>query len=505
MNATANRSAKLIKGMTGEWEIVIGMEVHAQILSQSKLFSGASTLFGADPNTQVSYVDAAMPGMLPVINRKCVEQAVRTGLGLKAQINLVSVFDRKNYFYPDLPSGYQISQYKNPIVGEGEVFIDLKDNETVRVGIERLHMEQDAGKMLHDQHPDHSYVDLNRSGVALMEIVTKPHMRSSEEAAAFLRKLRAIVRYLGTCDGNMDEGSMRADVNVSVCRAGGYEKFRATGDFRHLGTRCEIKNVNSMRFIAQAVEYEARRQVDLIEDGGTVKQETRLFDSRAGETRPMRSKEEAHDYRYFPDPDLMPLVLDAAWVKEIQASLPELPDEKKARLIKAGLSPYDASVLVAEKENADYFEEMVAAGAEPKAAANWLNNEYFGRLNKAGLAISDGPVSARANAAIIEMVANNTISGKIAKDLLDIVWSEGGDPRVIVESRGLKQVTDTSAIEKAIDAVIAANPDKVEEVKAKPKMASWFVGQVMKATGGKANPGVVNALLKTRLGLPEEG
>ncbi len=505
MSATANRSAKLIKGMTGEWEIVIGMEVHAQILSQSKLFSGASTSFGADPNTQVSYVDAAMPGMLPVINRKCVEQAVRTGLGLKAQINLVSVFDRKNYFYPDLPSGYQISQYKNPIVGEGEVFIDLKDNETVRVGIERLHMEQDAGKMLHDQHPDHSYVDLNRSGVALMEIVTKPHMRSSEEAAAFLRKLRAIVRYLGTCDGNMDEGSMRADVNVSVCRAGGYEKFRATGDFKHLGTRCEIKNVNSMRFIAQAVEFEARRQVDLIEDGGTVKQETRLFDSRAGETRSMRSKEEAHDYRYFPDPDLMPLVLDEAWVKEIQASLPELPDEKKARLIKAGLSPYDASVLVAEKENADYFEEMVAAGAEPKAAANWLNNEYFGRLNKAGLAISDGPVSARANAAIIEMVANNTISGKIAKDLLDIVWSEGGDPRVIVESRGLKQVTDTSAIEKAIDAVIAANPDKVEEVKAKPKMASWFVGQVMKATGGKANPGVVNALLKTRLGLPEEG
>ena len=310
MNATANRSAKLIKGMTGEWEIVIGMEVHAQILSQSKLFSGASTSFGADPNTQVSYVDAAMPGMLPVINRKCVEQAVRTGLGLKAQINLVSVFDRKNYFYPDLPSGYQISQYKNPIVGEGEVFIDLKDNETVRVGIERLHMEQDAGKMLHDQHPDHSYVDLNRSGVALMEIVTKPHMRSSEEAAAFLRKLRAIVRYLGTCDGNMDEGSMRADVYVSVCRAGGYEKFRATGDFRHLGTRCEIKNVNSMRFIAQAVEFEARRQVDLIEDGGTVKQETRLFDSRAGETRSMRSKEEAHDYRYFPDPDLMPLVLD---------------------------------------------------------------------------------------------------------------------------------------------------------------------------------------------------
>ncbi|HEY2883797.1 MAG TPA: Asp-tRNA(Asn)/Glu-tRNA(Gln) amidotransferase subunit GatB [Rhizomicrobium sp.] len=488
----SERSAKLIKGTTGDWEIVIGMEVHAQILSQSKLFSGASTAFGGDPNTQVSFVDAAMPGMLPVINRTCVEQAVRTGLGLKAKINLTSVFDRKNYFYPDLPAGYQISQYKNPIVGEGEVTIDLKDGETVRVGIERLHMEQDAAKSLHDQHPDHSYVDLNRSGVALMEIVTKPDMRSSEEAAAFLRKLRAIVRYLGTCDGNMDEGSMRADVNVSVRKPGG-----------PLGTRCEIKNVNSMKFIAQAVEFEARRQVDLIEDGGAVNQETRLFDSRAGETRPMRSKEEAHDYRYFPDPDLLPLVLDEAWVREIEKSLPELPDEKKARLIKLGLSPYDASVLVAEKESVDYFEAMLGAGAEPKAAANWLNNEYFGRLNKAGLAIADGPVSAAANAAIIAMVSANVISGKIAKDVLDIVWNEGGDPKAIVESRGLKQVSDTSAIEKAIDAVIAANPDKVEEVKAKPKLASWFVGQVMKETGGKANPGVVNQLLKVRLGLPE--
>jgi len=490
----SERSAKLIKGTTGDWEIVIGMEVHAQILSESKLFSGAPTAFGADPNSQVSYVDAGMPGMLPVINRKCVEQAVSTGLGLKAKINLTSVFDRKNYFYPDLPPGYQISQYKNPIVGEGEVLIDLKDGETARVGIERLHMEQDAGKLLHDQHPDHSYVDLNRAGVALMEIVTKPDMRSSEEAAAFLRKLRAIVRYLGTCDGNMDEGSMRADVNVSVRKPGG-----------PLGTRCEIKNVNSMRFIAQAVEYEARRQVDLIEDGGTVKQETRLFDARAGETRHMRFKEDEDDYRYFPDPDLMPLVLEEAWVREIEASLPELPDAKKARFIKAGLSAYDASVLVAEKESAEYFEAMLAAGAEPKAAANWLNNEYFGRLNKAGLAIADGPVAPEANAAIIAMVATNVISGKIAKDVLDIVWSEGGDPRVIVERRGLKQVSDTSAIEKAIDAVIAANPDKVEDVKAKPKMASWFVGQVMKATGGKANPGVVNALLKARLGLPEEG
>ncbi|HWA90771.1 MAG TPA: Asp-tRNA(Asn)/Glu-tRNA(Gln) amidotransferase subunit GatB [Rhizomicrobium sp.] len=494
-----------IKGQSGDWEIVIGMEVHAQVLSNAKLFSGAPTAFGAEPNSQVSFIDAGMPGMLPVINRKCVEQAVRTGLGLRAQINHRSIFDRKNYFYPDLPTGYQISQYKSPIVGEGEVMIDLAGGETVRVGIERLHLEQDAGKMLHDQHPDQSYVDLNRAGVALMEIVTKPHMRSSEQAAAFLRKLRAIVRYLGTCDGNMDEGSMRADVNVSVCPVGGYDKFRATGSFEHLGTRCEIKNVNSMRFIAQAVEYEARRQVDILENGGTIKQETRLFDSRQGETRSMRSKEEAHDYRYFPDPDLLPLVLDAAWVKEIEASLPELPDEKKARFVGLGLSAYDASVLVAERETADYFEAMLADGAEAKAAANWLNNEYFGRLNKAGLTLAEGPISPAANSAIVQMVAANVISGKIAKDLCDIVWSEGGDPRAIVESRGLKQVTDTGAIEKAVDAVIAANPDKVEEVKAKPKLAAWFVGQVMKQTGGKANPQAVNAILKARLGLPEEG
>jgi aspartyl-tRNA(Asn)/glutamyl-tRNA(Gln) amidotransferase subunit B len=495
---------KTIKGQTGDWEIVVGMEVHAQILSNSKLFSGAATQFGAEPNSQVSFVDAGMPGMLPVINKKCVEQAVRTGLGLKAQINLHSVFDRKNYFYPDLPQGYQISQYKSPIVGEGEILLDMKD-ETITVGIERLHMEQDAGKSLHDQDPDNSFVDLNRSGIALMEIVSKPHMRSSEEAAAFLKKLRSIVRYLGTCDGNMDEGSMRADVNVSVCRTGGYEKFRADGSFKHLGTRCEIKNVNSMRFVQLAVEYEARRQVDIIEDGGTIVQETRLYDSKANETRSMRSKEEAHDYRYFPDPDLLPLVLDQAWVDGIAKSLPELPDEKKARLVKAGLSAYDATVLVAEKESADYFEAMLATGIEAKATANWLNNEYFGRLNKAGLAITEGPVTAAANASIVKMVAANTISGKIAKDLLDIVWSEGGDPEQIVEARGLKQVTDTSAIEKAVDEVIAANPQKVEEVKAKPKMASWFTGQVMKATGGKANPGVVNAILKQRLGLPEEG
>ncbi len=494
--SVGHRTAKLIKGSTGDWEIVIGMEVHAQVLSKAKLFSGAATAFGAEPNAQVSFVDAAMPGMLPVINKKCVEQAVRTGLGLKAKINLTSVFDRKNYFYPDLPAGYQISQYKNPIVGEGEVMIDLPNGDAIPVGIERLHLEQDAGKSLHDQHPDHSYVDLNRAGVALMEIVTRPDMRSSEEAAAFLRKLRAIVRYLGTCDGNMDEGSMRADVNVSVRKPGGA-----------LGTRCEIKNVNSMRFIAQAVEYEARRQVDILESGGTIHQETRLFDSRAGETRSMRSKEEAHDYRYFPDPDLLPLVLDESWVEEIKASLPELPDEKKARFTALGLSAYDASVLVAEKETADYFEAMLAAGAEAKAAVNWLNNEYFGRLNKAGLTVATGPVSAKANAEIVIMVGENLISGKLAKDVLDIEWNEKtGAPRAkIVEARGMKQVTDTSAIEKAVDQVIAANPDKVEEVKAKPKLAGWFVGQVMKATGGKANPAAVNAVLKSRLNLPDEG
>jgi len=501
----SERTAKMINGQTGEWEIVIGMEVHAQVLSNAKLFSGAATAFGAEPNSQVSFVDAAMPGMLPVINRFCVEQAIKTGLGLKAKINHRSVFDRKNYFYADLPQGYQISQYKQPVVGEGEVTIDLADGVSVRVGIERLHLEQDAGKSLHDQHPDYSYVDLNRAGVALMEIVTKPHMRSSEEAAAFLRKLRAIVRYLGTCDGNMDEGSMRADVNVSVCRPGGYEKFRETGEFRHLGTRCEIKNVNSMRFIAQAVEYEARRQVDILESGGKIDQETRLFDSKAGETRSMRSKEEAHDYRYFPDPDLLPLEIDQAWIDGIARSLPELPDEKKVRFVGLGLSAYDAAVLVAEKETADYFEVMLAEGADAKSAANWLNNEVFGRLNRAGLNVATSPVSAAQNAAILALLAENVISGKIAKDLLDIVWSEGGDPRAIVDARGLRQVTDTSAIESAVDRVIAANPQKVEEAKAKPKLAGWFVGQVMKETGGKANPGVVNALVKSRLGIVDEG
>jgi aspartyl-tRNA(Asn)/glutamyl-tRNA(Gln) amidotransferase subunit B len=494
MSEASTRPSKLIEGSTGPWEIVIGMEVHAQILSKSKLFSGASAEFGAEPNQQVSFVDAAMPGMLPVINRYCVEQAVRTGLGLCAAINKVSVFDRKNYFYPDLPAGYQISQYKNPVVGEGEVVIDLPGGESKHVRIERLHMEQDAGKSLHDQHPDHSYVDLNRAGVALMEIVTKPDMRSSEEAAAFLRKLRAIVRYLGTCDGNMEEGSMRADVNVSVRKPGG-----------ELGTRCEIKNVNSMRFIAQAVEYEARRQVDILEAGGTIRQETRLFDSRAGETRTMRSKEEAHDYRYFPDPDLLPLELEQAFIDAIAASLPELPDDKKARFIKDyGISAYDASVLVAERELADYYEEL-ARNADAKLAVNWLNNEILGRLNRDGLSITACPVSASANNAILAMMADNTISGKIAKDVLDIVWTDGGDPRRVVEERGLRQVTDTGAIEAAVAAVIAANPQKVEEVNAKPKLIGWFVGQVMKETGGKANPQVVNDVLKARLGIPDGG
>jgi aspartyl-tRNA(Asn)/glutamyl-tRNA(Gln) amidotransferase subunit B len=496
--------SRTIKGESGVWEIVIGMEVHAQVLSKAKLFSGASTEFGGEPNSHVSFVDAGMPGMLPVINRYCVEQAVKTGLGLKAQINTRSVFDRKNYFYPDLPQGYQISQFKNPIVGEGEVFIDLP-GETIRVGIERLHLEQDAGKSLHDQHADYSYVDLNRSGTALMEIVSKPHMRSSEEAAAFLRKLRAIVRYLGTCDGNMDEGSMRADVNVSVCREGGYDKFRATGDLKNLGTRCEIKNVNSMRFVQQAVEYEARRQVDILEGGGVIKQETRLFDNRKGETRSMRSKEEAHDYRYFPDPDLLPLVIEQAWIDEIASTLPELPDEKRARFVKDyGVPAYDAGVLVAERELADYFEDM-AKGVDAKVAANWLNNEILGRLNRDGKSITDVPVSAASNNSIIRMIADGTISGKIAKDLLDIVWSEGGDPKQVVETRGLKQVTDTGAIEAAVEAVIAANPDKVEALKTKPKLAGWFVGQVMQKTGGKANPAAVNAVLKTRLNLPDEG
>ncbi|MGU3398655.1 Asp-tRNA(Asn)/Glu-tRNA(Gln) amidotransferase subunit GatB [Brucellaceae bacterium D45D] len=488
---------RFISGATGDWEVVIGMEVHAQVTSQSKLFSGASTSFGAEPNANVSLVDAAMPGMLPVINQECVAQAVRTGLGLKAQINLKSVFDRKNYFYPDLPQGYQISQFKQPIVGEGKIMISVgPDNkgqfEDVEIGIERLHLEQDAGKSMHDQHPTMSYVDLNRSGVALMEIVSKPDLRSSDEARAYLTKLRTIVRYLGTCDGNMDEGSMRADVNVSVRKPGG-----------EFGTRCEIKNVNSIRFVGQAIEYEARRQIAILEDGGSIDQETRLFDPVKGETRSMRSKEEAHDYRYFPDPDLLPLEFDQAFVDALLADLPELPDEKKNRLVeKQGISVYDASILVTEKAIADYY-ESVASGRDGKASANWVINDLLGALNKAGKSIEESPVSPDQLGAIIDLIKEGTISGKIAKDLFEIVWNEGGDPKKLVEERGMKQVTDTGAIEKAVDEIIAANPDKVEQAKAKPTLAGWFVGQVMRATGGKANPQAVNDLVRAKLGIEE--
>jgi aspartyl-tRNA(Asn)/glutamyl-tRNA(Gln) amidotransferase subunit B len=489
MDAKTEKS-NLIEGATGDWEVIIGMEVHAQVTSNAKLFSGASTEFGGEPNSHVSLVDAAMPGMLPVINEGCVAQAVRTGLGLKAKINLNSVFDRKNYFYPDLPQGYQISQYKNPIVGEGEVIVDLLSGERVIVGIERLHLEQDAGKSLHDQHPQFSYVDLNRSGVALMEIVSKPDLRSSEQAKAYVSKLRTILRYLGTCDGNMEQGSLRADVNVSVRRPG--EEF---------GTRCEIKNVNSIRFIGQAIDYEARRQIEILEDGDKIEQETRLFDAKTGETRSMRSKEEAHDYRYFPDPDLLPLELTQEYVDELAGGLPELPDEKRARFIADyGLTPYDANVLVAERESVDFF-EAVAKGRDAKQAANWVINELFGRLNKEGGSIVDSPVMADQLGAILDLIKSGTISGKIAKDVFDIVWTEGGDPVEIVEARGLKQVTDVGAIEKTVDEVIAANPDKVAQAKAKPALVGWFVGQVMKATGGKASPQAVNELLKAKLGV----
>jgi aspartyl-tRNA(Asn)/glutamyl-tRNA(Gln) amidotransferase subunit B len=493
MNAPVKPS-KLIKGATGDWEMVIGLEVHAQVTSRSKLFSGASTEFGGEPNSHVSLVDAAMPGMLPVINEECVKQAVRTGLGLNAQINRRSVFDRKNYFYPDLPQGYQISQYKSPIVGEGEIVVEA-DGESVTIGIERLHLEQDAGKSLHDQSPNLSFVDLNRSGVALMEIVSKPDIRSSEQAKAYVTKLRSILRYLGTCDGDMEKGSLRADVNVSVRKPG-----------EALGTRCEIKNMNSISFIGQAIEYEARRQIEIIEDGGAIDQETRLYDPAKGETRSMRSKEEAHDYRYFPDPDLLPLEFSAAYVAELKADLPELPDQKKARFIADfGLSPYDASVLVAEHESADFYETVLAKLADKardgKLAANWVINELFGRLNKEGRDISASPISAVQLGAIVDLIGEGTISGKIAKDLFEIVWQEGGDPRVLVETRGMKQVTDLGAIEKVVDDIIAANPDKVAQAKAKPQLMGWFVGQVMKSSGGKANPQTVNDLLKSKLGI----
>ncbi|HTB00935.1 MAG TPA: Asp-tRNA(Asn)/Glu-tRNA(Gln) amidotransferase subunit GatB [Bradyrhizobium sp.] len=491
----AVKPSKLIKGSTGDWEVVIGMEIHAQVTSNSKLFSGASTEFGGEPNSHVSLVDAAMPGMLPVINEECVRQAVRTGLGLNAKINMRSVFDRKNYFYPDLPQGYQISQYKSPIVGEGEVVVELSGGETATVGIERLHLEQDPGKMLHDRSPTMSYIDLNRAGVALMEIVSKPDIRSSEQAKAYVTKLRSIMRYLGTCDGDMEKGSLRVDVNVSVRRPGAA-----------LGTRCEIKNINSIAFIGEAIEYEARRQIGILEDGGTIDQETRRFDPNKGETRSMRSKEEAHDYRYFPDPDLLPLEFSEAYVAELKANLPELPDRKKARFIADfSLSPYDAGVLVTERESADFFEAMLAGLADQassgKLAANWVINELFGRLNKEGRDIASSPVSASQLGAIVDLIGEGTISGKIAKDLFEIVWQEGGDPPALVEARGMKQVTDLGAIEKVVDDIVAANPDKVAQARAKPQLIGWFVGQVMKSSGGKANPQAVNDLLKSKLGI----
>jgi aspartyl-tRNA(Asn)/glutamyl-tRNA(Gln) amidotransferase subunit B len=479
----------IIEGSTGPWEIVVGLEVHCQVVSNSKLFSGASTKFGNDANSNVSLVDAAMPGMLPVINAECVRQAVKTGLGLKAQINKESVFSRKNYFYADLPQGYQISQFDKPIVGKGTIILDMPDGTTKSVGIERLHLEQDAGKSMHDQDPKYSHIDLNRSGVALMEIVSDPDIRHPEEAGAYLTKLRAIVRYLGTCDGNMNEGSMRCDANVSVRRPG--EPF---------GTRCEIKNVNSIRFVMQAIEIEAKRQVEVLEAGGEIIQQTRLFDQRLGETRAMRSKEMAHDYRYFPDPDLLPLVFDDAFIAEIEKTLPELPDEKKARFINEnGLSAYDAGVLVAEKEKADYY-EIVAKGRDGKLAANWVITNLFGALNKAEVGIAESPVTAENLGKLIDLISNDTISGRIAKDVFEIMIETGGDPEKIVEEKGLKQITDTGAIETAIDEVIAANPDKVQEIRdGKDRMLGWFVGQVMKSTGGKANPGMVNKMLRDKI------
>lgn len=479
----------LLKGETGEWEVVIGMEVHAQITANSKLFSGAATAFGAEPNTQVSMVDAAMPGMLPVLNQYCVEQAVRTGLGLNAAINTYSVFERKNYFYPDLPQGYQISQFLHPIVGKGVIEIDLADGTTKEIGVTRLHLEQDAGKSLHDQHPTKSFVDLNRSGCALMEIVSEPDIRGPEEAAAYLSKLRMILRYLGTCDGNMEEGSMRADVNVSV---------RKVGD--GLGTRCEIKNVNSVKAVQQSIEFEARRQIEIIEGGGTIRQETRLWDPAKLETRSMRSKEEAHDYRYFPDPDLLPLELDPKWIAEIKTTLPELPDQKKHRFMKDfGLSLYDSTVLIAEKTRAEYF-ESAANDSDPKLAANWILNELIGLLNKEGRDITESPIKANQIGGLIALIQDNTISGKIAKEVFADMYMSGDDAAKIVETKGLKQITDTGAIEAIIDKILAANPDNVAGYKAgKEKLFGFFVGQVMKETGGKANPAIINDLLKKKL------
>ena len=479
----------MTESRTETWETVIGLEVHAQVVSKAKLFSGAATVFGAEPNTQVSPVDAAFPGMLPVINRFCVEQAVKTGLGLAAEINLRSVFERKNYFYPDLPAGYQISQYLQPVAGHGRISLDLPDGTVREIGITRLHLEQDAGKSLHDQHPALTYVDLNRAGVALMEIVSEPDLRSAEEAGLYLRKLRSILRYLGTCDGNMEEGSLRCDANVSVRRPGA-----------PMGTRCEIKNVNSIRFVMQAIEYEARRQIELLEEGGRVEQQTRLFDVGRGITRPMRSKEEAHDYRYFPDPDLLPLVLDPDWVERIRASLPELPDAKKARFMSQyGLSTDDAGVLVAEKETAVYF-ERAAQGRDAKVAANWVVGDLFGAVNRLGIGIGQSPVSASQLGALIDLIADGTISGRLAKDVFAEMVASRADPTAIVEAKGLRQVTDSTAIEAAIDTVLAAQADKLAEYRAgRDRLYGFFVGQIMRATQGKANPALVNQLLKKKL------
>lgn len=492
---------KVISGAKHDWELVIGMEIHAQVSSNAKLFSGASTGVGAEPNSHVSFVDCAMPGMLPVINEYCVEQAVRTGLGIKAAINLRSAFDRKNYFYPDLPQGYQISQLYHPIVGEGEVLVEMGPGVARLVRIERIHLEQDAGKSIHDMDPAMSFVDFNRTGVALMEIVSRPDIRGPEEAAAYVVKLRQILRYLGTCDGNMQNGNLRADVNVSVCRVGQYEKYQETQDFSHLGTRCEIKNMNSMRFIQQAIDYEARRQIAIVEDGGSVVQETRLYDPDKGETRSMRSKEEAHDYRYFPCPDLLPLEIEQDWVDDIAARMPELPDAKKARFMgDFGLTDYDANVLTAELEAAAFF-EAVAQGRDGKTAANWVINELFGRLNKEGHSIAESPVSAAQLGGMLDLLAKGEITGKMAKELFEILWTEGGDPAEVAAARGMKAVTDTGAIEKALDDLIAANPAQVEKAKVNAKLAGWFTGQVLKATGGKADPAVVNAMVAQKLGL----
>ena len=491
---------KRYHGIENDWELVVGMEVHAQVVSESKLFSGSSTKFGVEPNRNVSFVDAAMPGMLPVVNEFCIRQAVKTGLGLKAKINKFSRFDRKNYFYPDLPQGYQISQLYHPIVGNGEVIIELESERKRKIRIERIHLEQDAGKSIHDMDPELSFVDLNRSGVALMEIVSFPDIRSAEEAAAYLRKLRQIMLYLGTCDGNMQEGSLRADVNVSVCLAGNYEKFRKTGDLKNLGTRCEIKNMNSLKFLQQAIDFEARRQIALLEDGNEVIQETRLFDPNVGETKSMRSKEEAHDYRYFPCPDLLPIEITESWIEGVKDTLPELPDQKKQRLIKQySINDYDASIIISEPSISDYF-ESVAENVNGKNAANLFINELFGRLNKSNLQLSESPISSKQINDICRLIDRGVISSKIAKDIFDILWTKGGNPEELVESLGLAQLTDETQLDSIVEKIIETNPDQVKKVKENPKLKSWFVGQAMKETKGKANPKILSGIVEKLLG-----